>query len=222
MTYNQYWGTRPVDAIYQLTRQCHRTLWERNITSLGVTTHVPMRVFGPVRWQHSCWSHWCCYWKVKAVQKSWSKKKMFESIFGLLFLLYWWFNSYFSTHRYSRNVSSEEERYKAEVSWSSSPHTKQRKNIDVRRCITSRAITKDEMWTMKLHVYMLHNGEWYLHTNSCLEHCTILLYQQRQRWNRPWMSPKTQMLVSTFCLYSVRTHLFLLLTIFMSLSCYSR
>jgi hypothetical protein len=78
------------------------------------------------------------------------------------------------------------------------------------------------MWTMKLHVYMLHNGEWYLHTNSCLEHCTILLYQQRQRWNRPWMSPKTQMLVSTFCLYSVRTHLFLLLTIFMSLSCYSR
>ena len=49
-------------------------------------------------------------------------------------------------------------------------HTQHRKKIDVRLCIKSRAITNDEMCTKKLHVFMLHNGEWYLHTNSCLEH----------------------------------------------------
>ena len=45
-----------------------------------------------------------------------------------------------------------------------------RKN-DVRRCITGRAMLKDDICTMKLHVYMLHNNEWYLHCNSCLDHC---------------------------------------------------
>ena len=77
--------------------------------------------------------------------------------------------------------------------------TKPRKKNDVRRCITSRAITKDEMCTMKLHVYMLHNGEWYLHTNSCLEHCNHPpLPAKAKAKSSVDMSPKTQMLVSTF------------------------
>ena len=42
---------------------------------------------------------------------------------------------------------------------------------DVRRCITGRAMLKDDMCTMKLHMYMLHNNEWYLHSHSCLKHC---------------------------------------------------
>ncbi len=45
------------------------------------------------------------------------------------------------------------------------------KKNDVQRCITGRAMLKDDMCTMKLHVYMLHNNEWYLHSNSCLNHC---------------------------------------------------
>jgi hypothetical protein len=78
-------------------------------------------------------------------------------------------------------------------------HANQRKKIDVRRCITSRAITKDEMCTMKLHVYMLHNGEWYLHANSCLEHCNHPpLPAKAKAKSSVDMSPKTRMLVSTF------------------------
>ena len=77
--------------------------------------------------------------------------------------------------------------------------TEPRKKKDVRRCITSRAITKDEMCTMKLHVYMLHNGEWYLHANSCLEHCNHPpLPAKAKAKSSVDMSPKTRMLVSTF------------------------
>ncbi len=40
------------------------------------------------------------------------------------------------------------------------------KKNDVRRML------KDGMFSMKLHVYMLHiNQEWYLHWHSCLKHC---------------------------------------------------
>jgi hypothetical protein len=46
-----------------------------------------------------------------------------------------------------------------------------RKRNDVRRCITGRAMLKDDMCSMKIHVYMLHNNHWYLHCNSCLDHC---------------------------------------------------
>ncbi len=78
-------------------------------------------------------------------------------------------------------------------------HTQQWKKIDVRCCTTSRALTKDEMCTMKLHVYMLHNGEWYLHTNSCLEHCNHPPLPAKAKVKSSVdMSPKTRMLVSTF------------------------
>ncbi len=77
--------------------------------------------------------------------------------------------------------------------------TKPQKKIVVRRCITSRAITKDEMCTMKLVVYMLHNREWYLHTNSCLEHCNHPPLPAKAKAKLSVdMSPKTRMLVSTF------------------------
>jgi hypothetical protein len=38
--------------------------------------------------------------------------------------------------------------------------TRTPKKNDIRKCITGRALLKDDMCTMKLHVYMLHNNEW--------------------------------------------------------------
>ena len=76
--------------------------------------------------------------------------------------------------------------------------TKPRKKIDVRRCITSRALTKDDMCRMKLHVYMLHNGEWYLHANSCLEHCNHPPLPAKAKAKSSMdMSPGSKSLVST-------------------------
>jgi hypothetical protein len=45
------------------------------------------------------------------------------------------------------------------------------KKIDVRRRVTSRALSNDEKCTMKLVIYLSKNDEWFLHKNSCLDHC---------------------------------------------------
>ncbi len=57
---------------------------------------------------------------------------------------------------------------------------------------------KDDMCTMKLHVYMLHNNEWYLHCNSCLNHCKYppLLAKAKAKSSMD-MSPGSKTLVST-------------------------
>ena len=72
------------------------------------------------------------------------------------------------------------------------------KKNDVRRCITGRAILKDDVCTMKLHVYMLHNNEWYLHSQSCLKHCNHpMLPSNAKAKSSMDMSPGTKTLVST-------------------------
>ena len=72
------------------------------------------------------------------------------------------------------------------------------KKNDVRRCITGRAMLKDDICTMKLHVYMLHNNEWYLHCNSCLNHCNHPPLPAKAKAKSSMdMSPGSKTLVST-------------------------
>ena len=72
------------------------------------------------------------------------------------------------------------------------------KKYDARRRITRRAILKDDMCTMKLHVYMLHTNEWYLHSHSCLKHCNHppLPAKAKAKLSTD-MSPGSKTLVST-------------------------
>jgi hypothetical protein len=72
------------------------------------------------------------------------------------------------------------------------------KKHDVRRCITVRATLRDDICTMKLHVYMLHNNEWYLHSQSCLNHCNHPpLPPKAKAKSSVDMSPSSKTLVST-------------------------
>jgi hypothetical protein len=43
--------------------------------------------------------------------------------------------------------------------------------VNVRRRVTSRASTIDTKCTMHLLIYLSKNDEWFLHKNSCLDHC---------------------------------------------------
>ena len=72
------------------------------------------------------------------------------------------------------------------------------KKYDARRRITRRAILKDDMCTMKLHVYMLHTNEWYLHSHSCLKHCNHPPLPAKAKAKLSMdMSPGSKTLVST-------------------------
>jgi hypothetical protein len=79
-----------------------------------------------------------------------------------------------------------------------SAQTRTPKKNDVRRCITARAMVKDDMCTMKLHVYMLHNNEWYLHCHSCLKHSNHPRLPAKAKAKSSMdMSPGSKSLVST-------------------------
>ena len=52
------------------------------------------------------------------------------------------------------------------------PHST--KEVDVRRRVTSRASSIDTKCTMHLIIYLSQNDEWFLHKNSCLDHCNHL------------------------------------------------
>ena len=89
------------------------------------------------------------------------------------------------------------------------------KKHDVRRCITVRATLRDDICTMKLHVYMLHNNEWYLHSQSCLNHCNHPpLPPKAKAKSSVDMSPSSKTLVSTtnwkvsILIYSIRLTFF--------------
>jgi len=43
-----------------------------------------------------------------------------------------------------------------------------------RRRVTYRAPSNDEKCTMKLHIYLSLDDEWFLHKNSCVDHCNHL------------------------------------------------
>jgi hypothetical protein len=43
--------------------------------------------------------------------------------------------------------------------------------VNVRRRVTSRASSIDTKCTMHLLIYLSKNDEWFLHKNSCLDHC---------------------------------------------------
>jgi hypothetical protein len=43
-----------------------------------------------------------------------------------------------------------------------------------RRRVTFRALSNDEKCTMQLQIYLSMNDEWFLHKNSCLDHCNHL------------------------------------------------
>ena len=79
-----------------------------------------------------------------------------------------------------------------------SAQTRTPKKNDVRRCITGRAMLKDDICTMKLHVYMLHNNEWYLHSHSCLKHCNHPPFPAKAKAKSSMdMSPGSKTLVCT-------------------------
>jgi hypothetical protein len=79
-----------------------------------------------------------------------------------------------------------------------SAQTRTPKKNDIRRCITGRAMLKDDICTMKLHVYMLNNNEWYLHSHSCLKHCNHPpLPANAKAKSSMNMSPGSKSLVST-------------------------
>ena len=40
--------------------------------------------------------------------------------------------------------------------------------------VTCRAPSNDEKCTMKLHIYLSLDDEWFLHKNSCVDHCNHL------------------------------------------------
>ena len=88
-------------------------------------------------------------------------------------------------HRYFRHDSQTKKELRQKPLESS--QSRKPKKTDVWQCITGRAMLKDDICPMKLHVYMLHNNEWYLHCHSCLTHCTILLYQQKPKQSPPWI-----------------------------------
>ena len=57
---------------------------------------------------------------------------------------------------------------------------------------------KDDMCSMKIHVYMLHNNHWYLHCNSCLNHCNHPPLPAKAKAKSSMdMSPGSKTLVST-------------------------
>ena len=106
-------------------------------------------------------------------------------------------------------MSAQTKRDKRQESFEAAHTQQSKKTIDVRRCITSRALTKDDMCRMKLHVYMLHNGEWYLHANSCLQHCNHPPLPAKAKVKSSVnMSPNTRTLVRTNLLYSILIALF--------------
>jgi len=79
-----------------------------------------------------------------------------------------------------------------------SAQSRKPKKNDVRRCITGRAMLKDDICTMKLHVCMLHNNEWYLHCHSCLIHCNHPPLPAKAKAKSSMdMSPGSKSLVST-------------------------
>ena len=43
-----------------------------------------------------------------------------------------------------------------------------------RRRVTYRAPSNNEKCTMKLHIYLSMDDEWFLHKNSCVDHCNHL------------------------------------------------
>ena len=43
-----------------------------------------------------------------------------------------------------------------------------------RRTVTTRALSNDNKCTMQLHIYLSMNDEWFLHKNSCVDHCNHL------------------------------------------------
>ena len=47
----------------------------------------------------------------------------------------------------------------------------QSKKVDVRRRDTSHATSIDTKCTTQLRIYLSKNNEWFLHKNSCLDHC---------------------------------------------------
>ena len=46
--------------------------------------------------------------------------------------------------------------------------------VGARRRVTYRALSNDEKCTMFLRIYLSMNDEWFLHKNSCLDHCNHL------------------------------------------------
>jgi hypothetical protein len=63
--------------------------------------------------------------------------------------------------------------WKREVSKNPSPQC-QKGEARARRRVTYRAPSNDEKCTMKLHIYLSMNDEWFLHKNSCVDHCNHL------------------------------------------------
>ncbi len=102
-----------------------------------------------------------------------------------------------STQR-SRSQSFDKNNASVQQQQSLESAQKTPKKHDVRRCITVRATLRDDICTMKLHVYMLHNNEWYLHSQSCLNHCNHPpLPPKAKAKSSVDMSPSSKTLVST-------------------------
>ena len=99
-------------------------------------------------------------------------------------------------HRYFRHDSQTKKELRQKPLESS--QSRKPKKTDVWQCITGRAMLKDDICPMKLHVYMLHNNEWYLHCHSCLTHCNHPPLPAKAKAKSSMdMSPGSKSLVST-------------------------
>ncbi len=75
---------------------------------------------------------------------------------------------------------------------------------------------KDDMCSMKLHVYMLHNNQWYLHYHSCLKHCNHHPLPAKAKAKSSMdMSPGSKTLVSTTIFIKVSSSIQTILLTFM-------
>ena len=73
-----------------------------------------------------------------------------------------------------------------------------------RRRVTNRAPSYDEKCTMQLKIYLSMNDEWFLHKNSCLDHCNHLpIADEAMAKSAKEMTDKDLSMVSNLIIMSI-------------------
>ncbi len=97
--------------------------------------------------------------------------------------------------------SKKEAKRKEALEWATVE--RKRMTMDVRRGVTSRAFTSETKCTMQLRVHLSKHNEWFLHQNSCRQHCYHPhLEESAKTKSEQHMSGHDKKLVSSLC-YSI-------------------
>jgi hypothetical protein len=89
------------------------------------------------------------------------------------------------------------------VSKNPSPHY-QKGEARARRRVTYRAPSNNEKCTMQLKIYLSMNDEWFLHKNSCVDHCNHLpIADEAMAKSANEMTDKDISMVSNLILMSI-------------------